>query len=86
MPTDIESIIREYYDKNFSKLRCLRFLKTLINKIDNRRYFKNHNSLVSIKKKKLEFRIENHLTMKIPDLDGCISGLNLMLKLVIIHN
>lgn len=45
-PTDTESIIRDYYDKNLSKVRCLRFLKTLINKIDNRRYFKNHNSPV----------------------------------------
>lgn len=50
---DIETIIREYdevlYDENLSKLKCLSFLKILINKIDNRWHFRIYNNSMSIK-------------------------------------
>lgn len=74
MPTDIESIIRDYYDKNLSKLRCLRILKTLINKIDIEDILKTIIAPYLLKKKQT-LECENHFTMKIPDLDGFIGGL-----------
>lgn len=61
-----------------------KFLETVINKTDSRKYYKNYNSPISVKE--IEFIIEKHFTVKIPYLNDFIGGLFQTFKLGIIHN